>query len=384
MNLTSRIALFFKGFAMGTVDIVPGVSGSTVAVLLNIYERFIAALKNINKDLIVALLRPFAHKFDKESRQACKEACVRADLPWLINLLLGLFCAFIVASFVIPWLMMQYPSVMRGFFFGLVLGSVITPMRQVSRWRIPHFITIAVFAACFFVVLGQQINPPAELVSITTSEPTTLKELCASFPCLVTPAEIQAMSQNAAIQHLADPVAGTIDAGTTLFLPRPYYLFCFLAGFIAICAMLLPGISGSFVLLILGCYFFMLNTGKSFMHALAHGDFLGSHMLYLGCFVLGALAGIAAFSRALSWLFKHHRDLTLCAIIGILVGCLRGVWPYRVLDEAGAQINVLQTFETPHLWTTLVAMICALTVVVFTVVIQTKANKPAVEKEDAP
>ena len=380
MKLSSRIGLFFKGFAMGTVDIVPGVSGSTVAVLLNIYERFIAALKNINKDLIVALFRPFAHKFDKESRQACKDACIAADLPWLVNLLLGLFCAFIAASFVIPWLMMTFPSVMRGFFFGLVLGSVITPLRQVCQWRVQHFLTIALFAACFFVLLGQQLNPPAELVAVTTAEPTTLKQLCSTFPCLVTPAEIQALPQNAAIQHLSDPVLGTIDAGTSLFLPRPYYLFCFLAGFIAICAMLLPGISGSFVLLILGCYFFMLNTGKSFMHAMAHGDFLVSHMLYLGCFVLGALAGIAAFSRALSWLFKHHRDLTLCAIVGILVGCLRGVWPYRILDEAGSQINVLPTLDTPHLWTTLVAMLCALGIVVATVVIQSKAKPSETDK----
>lgn len=380
MKLSSRIGLFFKGFAMGTVDIVPGVSGSTVAVLLNIYERFIAALKNINKDLIVALFRPFAHRFDKESRQACKDACIAADLPWLVNLLLGLFCAFIAASFVIPWLMMTFPSVMRGFFFGLVLGSVITPLRQVCQWRVQHFLTIALFAACFFVLLGQQLNPPAELVAVTTAEPTTLKQLCSTFPCLVTPAEIQALPQNAAIQHLSDPVLGTIDAGTSLFLPRPYYLFCFLAGFIAICAMLLPGISGSFVLLILGCYFFMLNTGKSFMHAMAHGDFLVSHMLYLGCFVFGALAGIAAFSRALSWLFKHHRDLTLCAIVGILVGCLRGVWPYRILDEAGTQINVLPTLDTPHLWTTLVAMLCALGIVVATVVIQSKAKPSATDK----
>jgi putative membrane protein len=380
MNLKSRISLFFKGFAMGTVDIVPGVSGSTVAVLLNIYERFIAALKNINKDLIVALLRPFAHKFDKQSRQACKDACIAADLPWLVNLLLGLFCAFIVASFVIPALMMRFPEVMRGFFFGLVLGSVITPLRQVKTWRIPHFLTIAAFASIFFFLLGQQFNPPAELVPVTLSEPTTLKQLCSTFPCLVIPSEIQALPQNVAIQSLADPLVDTIAANTTVFLPRPSYFFCLAAGFVAICAMLLPGISGSFVLLILGSYFFMLNTGKSFMHALLHGDFLGSHLLYLGCFVFGALAGIAVFSRVLTWLFKTHRDLTLCAIIGILIGCLRGVWPYRITDVAGIQSNVFPSFETPHLWQSLIAMICALGIVIFTVVVQKESEAHSADK----
>ena len=85
MSLKSKIALYFKGFAMGTVDIVPGVSGSTVAVLLGIYERFIAALKNINKDLLAAIFRPFAHKFDADSRKSCVKACKDADLPfWLV------------------------------------------------------------------------------------------------------------------------------------------------------------------------------------------------------------------------------------------------------------------------------------------------------------
>ena len=360
---------------MGSVDIVPGVSGSTVAVLLNIYERFIAALKNINKTLILALLRPFAHRFDKESRAACKQACIDADLPWLINLVLGLFCAFIVASFVIPALMMRFPEVMRGFFFGIVLGSIITPFRQITRWRLPQILTIALFGAGFYLLLGQQLNPPTELVPIAVSEPTTLQQLCSTFPCFNTPAEIQALPQNAAIQSLADPVSGTITPGTEVFLPKPYMLFCLAAGFVAICAMLLPGISGSFVLLILGSYFFMLNTGKSFIHALAHGNFLGTHLLYLGCFVFGAVAGIAAFSRVLTYLFKTHRDLTLCAIIGILLGCLRGVWPYRITDSIGNSLNTLPSLDTPHLWTSLIAMICALGIVVFTVVLQIKMDK---------
>ena len=131
---------------MGTVDIVPGVSGSTVAVLLGFYERFIAALKNIDISLFRAFWGVVRGRFSRASREACAEACKRADLPWLINLLLGLATAFVLASFAIPRLMEKYPSVMWGLFFGLVLGSVITPWRQVARWHVSRVAIIAVFA----------------------------------------------------------------------------------------------------------------------------------------------------------------------------------------------------------------------------------------------
>ena len=108
--MKSRIALYFKGMAMGTVDIVPGVSGSTVAVLLGIYERFITALKNVNLALIRSFLSMFAAKFSKESRDAFKTACREADLPWLLTLLAGLATAFVVASLVIPRLMELFPQ----------------------------------------------------------------------------------------------------------------------------------------------------------------------------------------------------------------------------------------------------------------------------------
>ena len=361
---------------MGTVDIVPGVSGSTVAVLLGIYERFIAALKNINKDLIVAIFRPFAHKFDKESRESCTKACQNADLPWLLTLLAGLATAFVAASLVIPTLMAHFPQQMRGVFFGLVIGSIITPVRQITRHKILNFVVTACFAAVFFVLLMQQFTPPMSIEEVTLSHPATISELCTTTPCALAPGDIAAMSENAAVLPANfQPVTSQIPAGTTVYLPSLPYLFCILAGFVAICAMLLPGISGSFVLLIIGCYFFMLNTGKGFFHGLAHGTFLGGHLLYVACFGLGAIIGIALFSRVLTWFFKHHHDLTLSAIIGILIGCLVAIWPFKMTDESGQLHNFLPDLSTPDLWPTLVALICGLGVVIATVVIQQRLDK---------
>lgn len=373
----SSIALFFKGIAMGTVDIVPGVSGSTVAVLLGIYERFIAALKNIDIKLIKAIFRPFAHKFNKQSRSELKTAAREADLPWLLTLLAGLATAFIIASFVIPALMERFPQIMRGVFFGLVLGSIITPMRTIQKWKIPHCLIVTLFAAGFFFLLGLQVTAPTQTTIVTAMEGDTLESICLQAPCFNAPADVLKMPENAALSGIIESPQAVIPAGSELAIPSPYVLYCLMAGFFAICAMLLPGISGSFTLLVLGCYYFMLNTGKGLLTGLAHGQLYGAHALYLACFAGGALIGIALFSRVLTWLLKKHRDYTLAAIIGILLGCLRAVWPYRVINADGISQNIFPDMSTPLLWQTIFAVACGLTIVVVTVIIQNKMNKKA-------
>lgn len=373
--MKSKIALFFKGMAMGTVDIVPGVSGSTVAVLLGIYERFIGALKNINWALIKGLLAPFAHKFNAESRQKALEAAKAADLPWLFTLLAGLATAFVIASIVIPALMERFPEIMRGIFFGLVLGSVITPIRNIGKsFKIRHLGMIALCAVVFFFILGQHLSPPTQSITLVTQGGETFEQLCRNAPCLNAPADVLALEANAAAQAAtataAVPAEAVLPAGLAVTLQTPYFLFCLAAGFLAICAMLLPGISGSFVLLILGAYYFMLNTGKGFLTELLQGHFLGTHLLYLCCFVFGALAGVILFSRAFTWLLNKYRTMTLAAIIGILLGCLRAVWPYRITAEDGSTVNILPTLETPLLWPTSIAIVAGLAIVVCTVIVQ--------------
>lgn len=363
----SSIALFFKGMAMGTVDIVPGVSGSTVAVLLGIYERFITSLRNIDTKLIKAVCSPFVNKFNAESRAAAVKAAKNADMPWLLTLLSGLAAAFVTASFVIPSLMDKFPEIMRGVFFGLVLGSVITPIRSIKNWRLSNFVVTAVFAAIFFILLGQHLTAPFSL-SETISQGSTLNAVCLETPCFTSPDEVLAMPENEALRAAVSSPQDIIPAGTVLTVPTPYIAYCILAGFCAICAMLLPGISGSFILLVLGCYYFMLNTGKGFLSGLAQGHFYGHHLLYLGCFVGGALIGVAAFSRALTWLLHKYRELTLSAIIGILLGCLRAVWPYR--DSLGN--NIAPNLSENLFFPTLTAIVCGLAIVVFTVVIQSR------------
>ena len=338
--MKSKIILFLKGIAMGTVDIVPGVSGSTVAVLLGFYERFIAALKNINLDLFRAVGGMFCNKFSAQSRARCLTACRTADLPWLINLLSGLGTAFILASFFIPALMERYPSVMWGLFFGLVLGSIITPLRQVSRYRLRQIAIIALFAAGCFYLMGQHMQAPVSIATIESDGTRTLSDICAQAPCFYTPNDVYDMPENKPLQSLVSGAGDIIAPGASVAVPRAYFSYCLLAGFCGICAMLLPGISGSFILLVMGCYYFMLHAGKSFLRGLSQGVFYPTHLLYILCFGIGAIAGIALFSRALTYLLKNFRDATLCAIIGILIGCLRAIWPFKTF-EGGIQVNIM-------------------------------------------
>lgn len=355
---------------MGTVDIVPGVSGSTVAVLLGFYERFIGALKNINLDLIRAFFGMFRHCFSAESREKCKKACIDADIPWLVNLLLGLGVAFVAASFVIPMLMERYPTIMFGLFSGLVLGSAITPWRDISRWNIRRILIMIVFAIGCFFTMGQHVQAPTSMIEIVADGTKSLSMLCEEAPCFYTPSDVLASSENTSLRNTVGDVDAIIASGTSVYLPTGLFGYCLLAGFCGICAMLLPGISGSFILLVLGCYYFMLHTGKSFLHALMRGEFYGIHLVYMLCFAVGALIGIALFSRLLTYLLKNWRDATLAAIIGILLGCLRAIWPYKAVVD-GIQTNVLPN-DAAQIIPVVIACIMGLLVVVATLVIQDK------------
>lgn len=369
--------------AMGAVDIVPGVSGSTVAVLFGIYERFIAALRNIDLELLRATFSPIRHGLDAASRHRCAAVWREKDMPWLVNLVAGLGCAMVVASYCIPWLMEHYPAVTRGFFFGLVLGSTLTPVLALRRPRVPEIALAAVFAVLCFLLLGQHFEPPASLVSVTAPAGATLDTVVKSLPCLLPPEAVVAMPQNAPLREALPDLASlpqgeiakyVIPEGTSVTLPVIQLSFSFISGFVAICAMLLPGISGSFILLVLGMYYGALNAAKGTMTALFHLQFASEHALVLVLLALGAVAGMATFSRALTWLFRRHRRLTMAAIVGILLGCLRAVWPFR--ETRGTEtVNVLPSVSDLTFVPVMVACALALGIVVFSVWGQHKKEK---------
>ncbi len=232
---------------MGAADVVPGVSGGTIAFVSGIYEELINSINQVNLKAIKIL-----------KNEGIAAAWKSINGNFLLALLIGIFISVISLAKVIRHLMETQPILLWSFFFGLVLASVIYIAKQITQWRL---ITI------IMLVIGAVI---------------------AYFITIIPPQSMQ------------------VSNG-----------FIFLAGALAICAMILPGISGSFILLLIGAY-------KPVLDAIHYRDFKTLFFL-----ILGAIVGLLTFSRVLKWLFDNYQNLTLATLTGFIIGSLNKIWPWK-------------------------------------------------------
>jgi len=248
-SLKATLKIIAKGFGMGAADVVPGVSGGTMALIFGIYPRLINAIKSFDINWIRGLI-----KFDLDV------ILHRPHFSFLIPLFAGIFTAILFFTRIVPLpvLIYTHPEIIYGLFFGLILGSVRVLMKETGSWS---------FKELRFVLAGIAIG-----------------HLIFNMVPMETP-----------------------DASW----------FIFLSGVVAISAMILPGISGSFILLMLNKYAYIFN-------AIGHFNFA-----VIIPFALGMIMGLALFSRALSWLLKTWNQETLSTIIGLLVASLWVIWPFQ-------------------------------------------------------
>lgn len=247
---------------MGAADVVPGVSGGTIAFITGIYEELIGSLKSIN----LASLR----KLFKEGIPAF---WTHINGWFLLPLFLGIGLSIASLAKGITYLLANHPQLLWSFFFGLILASILVVGKTVRRWNPGVFVALAIGTAGSFYI-----------TTITT---------------------------------VADE---TTNLG--------YILLC---GMVSICAMILPGISGSFILLLMGAYELVIGTVKNLVSSVLHfefGDF-GNNLKVAGTFAVGAVVGLVSFSHVLSWLFKRYHDLTITLLMGFLVGSLNKIWPWK-------------------------------------------------------
>lgn len=243
----SFIRLFFSGFAMGSADIVPGVSGGTVAFILGIYEELIHSIKLVTGQVIKLLVQG---KFS--------EAFKMIPFKFLIPLGSGLLIAVVSMAPILENLLLNYPVYVWSFFFGLVVVSAWIVSKRVVNWHSHDITSLALGAVIAFGIVGL----------VPQETPKTL-------------------------------------------------LAFFIAGAIAICAMILPGVSGSFLLIIMGKYTQLLSAVNN------------RELLFLAVFIFGTILGLATFSRILSWLFKNHHDIVVAGLTGFMIGSLRKIWPWK-------------------------------------------------------
>lgn len=284
-----RVAVI--GFIMGAADLVPGVSGGTIAFVSGIYDRLINGIKSFD---LTSLRLLFRGQF--------RELWARIPVTFFIALGVGLLTAILSLSHLLTGLFTSHPVQLWSFFFGLVLGSILLLVKETWRWRSVDFIAFAVAAISTYWLVGMQ----------AFHTPTT-----------------------------------------------PFFLF--LAGAIAICAMILPGISGSYLLVIMGKYHQVLE-------AVNNRDFVS-----LAIFISGIAVGILSFVRIVSWLLTRWRHVTLIALTGIMAGALRTVWPWKEvlstrINSKGEevplmQINVLPDSGDGVLWAVLLVVLGAIVVV---------------------
>ena len=242
------IIIGLKGMGMGAADVVPGVSGGTIAFISGIYEELLTSISNVNFDLLKTL-----------KKEGFKVAWKQLNGAFLASLFLGIFISIVSLAKTIKYLLENEPILLWSFFFGLVVASIIFIGKQVENWNY-KFLFLAMFGVAF-----------GYIITITSS--TTLTEI--------------------------------------------NYLFLVFAGAIASCAMILPGISGSYILLLMGVY-------PVVMTAITHRDFT-----IISAIGIGVILGLLLFSRLLKWLFKKYKNQMLVVLTGLMLGSLNKVWPWK-------------------------------------------------------
>ncbi|UJZ95993.1 DUF368 domain-containing protein [Photobacterium damselae subsp. damselae] len=266
----NKLITFLKGMAMGAADVVPGVSGGTIAFITGIYDTLLESIRRINPKLITVL-----------KEKGIKGAFEHINGTFLIALFAGILTSIFTLARFITWMLHTHPIPLWSFFFGLIIVSVIHMFKQVDRWTLTRFIAVILGAAFAY--------------GITVVNPVSMD-------------------------------------------PTPVNIV--IAGAIAICAMILPGISGSFILLLLGMYAPILGAAKSM------------DVVTLGLFAMGCVVGLLTFSHVLSWILRNYRDIALTFLTGLMIGTLGKIWPWKEtltwrINSHGEQVPLVEQNLSP-------------------------------------
>lgn len=283
-NFLQYLTITAKGLAMGAADVVPGVSGGTIAFISGIYEELIETIHKIDLGF-----------FKIWKKESFGKAWKYYNLSFLAALFSGIFISILSFAKVITWLLTDYPILVWSFFFGLVVASIVYVGQQITNWNFKIIVALIIASVLSYIIT------------------------------------------------IADPV-GSPDS----------IWFLFLAGFVAIIAMILPGISGAFILLLLGAY----TTVIGYITQLSEGITTMNSSLFLNAFGkllvfgLGAIVGLKMFSRVLNWMFKHHKNMTLSVLTGFMIGALNKIWPWKEVlqyrtNHEGEQIPFIEKSILP-------------------------------------
>ena len=265
------LIITLKGLAMGAADVVPGVSGGTIAFISGIYQELIDSINNVNLSVLKTL-----------KKEGLKAAWQQVNGGFLLALLSGIFISVLTFSKIITHLLETHPILVWSFFFGLIIASIVLIWKETVNWKLVDVLVLIIgIVLSYYITIARPVSSPDS------------------------------------------------------------YWYLFLSGFIAIIAMILPGISGAFILLLMGSYETVIGTINRFRDGIVKFDLaiLGEAMLKLSVFALGAIIGLKSFSKILHWMFEKHKNTTLALLIGFMVGSLNKVWPWKQVLETRINSN---------------------------------------------
>ena len=272
------IMRLFKGVAMGAANVIPGVSGGTIALITNIYEELIDSLKSFNLNALKLILKG-----------QFKTLHSQLNLNFLIPIMLGIVLSILSLAKLFDYLLVEYPAHTWAYFFGLVLASVYYVGLKVKNWNLKIIVTLIIGA----------------LVALTIS--------------------------------FASP---SLTENTS-------YFYIFICGLIGICGMILPGLSGSYILMLMG--------SGNFSTFLSSSEF--NLLIYFLIFLIGSVVGLIVFSNIISWIFNKYHDATLALLTGFVFGSLSIIWPWKkeifnseIIDRNGEPLLAGYERYLPEIW----------------------------------
>ncbi len=273
----NKLSLVLKGMAMGIAEVIPGVSGGTIAFITGIYEKLIDTIKAFSPALIGTL-----------RNDGVSGVWEKVNGNFLVALMAGMAGGVVIGVFGVTHLLETYPQHLWGFFFGLIIASAIYIGRQVEKWGVGEIVGLLLGTAIAYYIT------------------------------------------------IASPASG-----------NEALWFVFVSGMIAISALILPGISGSFILLLMGMYTFVLPHVKNALSTLELES-----LIVTGVFALGCLVGITTISRVISWMFKNYQTTTLATLTGFMIGSLNKVYPWRNIlqwtdKESGEILTDITNYANP-------------------------------------
>lgn len=285
---------FIKGIVIGVANIIPGVSGGTMALVLGIYERLISGLNSISLSTIKSFIMIFS--FRKNSFEKFKSDFSAIEGPLLTRLFIGAAAAIFSLASIMSYLLEKQHDPTYGFFFGLVMVSAITPYQLIKKKSVSVFVLI-VLSAAGVIFMSESMSGDNLILKAKARQTLEM----------------------------------TVDGSKTAISDSdPAHLaFMFFAGAAAISAMILPGISGSFVLLMMGGYFEILKAISSL------------NFLILGVFSAGCIVGIILFTKILNYLLKKFYDPTMASLLGLVAGSLWVIWPFKNSVAVGNEVIYL-------------------------------------------